>query len=747
MQEYEVTLSEYWRIIRKQKWTIVRVFIIVFLSVIVFTKLQKPIYQASLELRIERPQVGLIAGQGGVIKQEDSQNLATEILMLKSLPILRKVAEKIEVLPPESEERDTALHALSMQYQKNLIIEQIPNTNIVRITTESNDPQKAALMAKAIADVYIVENVSGRKKQSESVLSYINMQLDKYKDELEKEEVKLQKFSQNEKVFEVTPKIKEVLDRMTIQGTFEFETQMLEIETNLKKIDDQLKSQNATLFETTIDKALSENYIFVGLKRRLLELEFDRFLLLIDYTEKHPEVIAKDKIISGVKQKIVDMIKNFSNVKITPEQEAQLSLSLKKLFLDTQREVLYRIVNRFYGDSGSLSSNQLEYVRLKRNVDRLVTSYDELLNKQSDAKLEQAKVIDDVVTVVSPADVPKIPFRPNIRMNYLMGIALGFLLGLFFAFIGESLDSSISSISDIEKVLNLNILGIIPHIKKEEIWSDKELGLHLNEKEQKILLQQARLVAITSPKSWPAETIKMLRTKIIQYNKIHGYKTFLFTSSDKQEGKSTLVMNLALSLAQLGKKTLLLGNNLRRPTIYKTFGLHRSPGLTDVLIGNITWKEAVNTATDILVGGVNVDDLLRMPGLNNLNILTSGRAVDNVSEILTSPQYDKLLNELKNYYEIIIVDCSPVMAVPDAVTLADRVDAVMLVYKVGHTSKDVLNMAKTNLLNAGANLLGVILNNMKTEAQVGYSAYYYRYYSETGNKPEPNKNTGQTFNL
>ncbi len=734
MEHYELTLSEYWRIIRKRKWTIVFVFIMVMLSTAIFTKLQTPVYEAMLELKIEKQHpVITLASNGELSLPSGPIDLKTEILLIKSLPVMRKVVERMEVLPADPKEREAKIHVLSLDYQRRVIVEQIGDTNIVRIRAHSDDPQKAALMATAIADVYIVENIESRKKQSKAVISYINKQLKEYKRQIAEEETKLQKFKQNEKVFEVTPEVKETLDRLTVEGTFEFETEMLKIDEELKRLNRALaEKKNDKLLKKISDKLLTENYIFTGLKRRLLELEFQRFLLLIDYTEKHPAVIEQDKVIAEVKHKIVNMLKNFSNLPITEEEEETLSLIIKKMFLESKKDVLYRIVNRFYGDSGSLSSNQLEYVRLKRNIDRLLEAYDTLSRKRSEVMLNLAKVIDDVVTVVSPAVPPKKPIKPKAEVNYLVSSAVGILLGLLACFIQESIDTSVSTIADVEHELNLSILGIVPYIRKDEVLTEPEGDY--SQKDKKIILQRARLVTITAPKSWPAESIKMIRTNLIQKIKTKNLKAILFTSSDKQEGKSTVVTNMALSMAQLGKKTILVASNLRRPTVYKIFGIEREPGLTDILMGNISWQDALKTSTDILIGGINIDNLLQMPGIDNLNIITCGRPVDNVSEILNTRAFEQLLVELKRHYDVIIIDCSPVMAVPDAITLCSRVDGVVLVYKVGHTPKDVLKMAKSNLLHANANLLGVILNSIKSEAQVGYSAYYYRYYSETADE-------------
>ncbi|MBU0467690.1 MAG: polysaccharide biosynthesis tyrosine autokinase [Candidatus Omnitrophica bacterium] len=734
MEQYEITLPEYWRIIRKRKYTVISVFLLVMASTYVFTKIQTPVYQSSLEIKIERKKPFLTASSTNQLSiSSGSESMATETRMIRSLPVMRKVVERMEVLPADAQERNNTIHALSINYQNSVSVSQIPDTNILTIGAISNDPQKAALMVTAVADVFIIENVEERKQQSKALLEYIDDQLLQFKKQIANEEVELQKFKQNEKVFEVTKDVKENLDRMTIEGTFEFESEMLKIDTSLNMLDKVVENKEYDKVFKEIIEETSDNYIFVGLKRRLLELEFERFLLLIDYTEKHPSVISKDSTIAELKNKIVDRLKSSSEFPKTLQVESDLAVLIKKLFLSTRKEVLYRIVNRFYGDSGSLSTNQVQYVRLQRNIDRLLASYDNLVNQKMEVELELAKVIADVINVVSPASVPNKPIKPNMKINFLISSVIGLLLGLMVCFIKESVDSSVSTISDIENEIKISMLGIIPHMKKEDVlkFADED---SLSSKDKKLSLQKARLVTITDPKCWAAESIKMLRTKINKLMKSDKLKTILFTSSDKQEGKSTIVANMALSMAQLGKKTMLIALNLRRPTIYKMFGLSREAGLTDILMGNAKWQEVKKTSLDLLVGGLNVDSLLQMPGIDNLNIITCGRPVDNVSEILNSKALDQLFSELKKEYDIIIVDCSPVMAVPDAVTLSDKVDGVILVYKVGQTSKDVLKMAKTNLIKANANLLGVVLNNIKSEAQVGYSAYYYRYYADSSEK-------------
>ncbi len=200
MENPEFTLAEYFRIIRKRKWTLGGVFIIVMLSTAIFTKLQTPIYEASLELKIEKQQTAMGELTGGGGSSGKTSPFATEIRLISSLPIMQKVVERMEVLPADPEAREQAIHALSLSYQSRVAIDQIGDTNIVNVRVQSSDPQDAALMATAIADVYIMENVGARKKQTIAQINYIENQLETSKTQLKELETKLQKFKQNEKV-------------------------------------------------------------------------------------------------------------------------------------------------------------------------------------------------------------------------------------------------------------------------------------------------------------------------------------------------------------------------------------------------------------------------------------------------------------------------------------------------------------------------------------------------------------------
>lgn len=213
------------------------------------------------------------------------------------------------------------------------------------------------------------------------------------------------------------------------------------------------------------------------------------------------------------------------------------------------------------------------------------------------------------------------------------------------------------------------------------------------------------------PKSVIAESYKTLRTNI-QYSSLDKkLQTIVVTSSEPGEGKTTTACNLALSFAQSSKKTLLIDCDLRKPTVHKQFKISNLVGLSDVLIG----KEEVK---NILV---NYNDFL--------DVLSSGHISPNPSEMLSSNAMSNLLNELKEEYEVIILDSAPLLAVTDAQLLSVKADGTILVVKADKTKKDCVVQAKGLLEKVNANLLGLVLNKVERA-----SRKYYYYYGEDGEK-------------
>jgi tyrosine-protein kinase Etk/Wzc len=328
--------------------------------------------------------------------------------------------------------------------------------------------------------------------------------------------------------------------------------------------------------------------------------------------------------------------------------------------------------------------------------------------------------------------MPGGPISPQKQIGALIGGIMGLILGICLAFLIETLDTSIRTIEDVESFVKLPVLGVVPSIP-----SNLEDGKSIVTKvKRKILLvrkseaEEAYIRSIVhhKPKSPMAEAYRNLRTNL----KISpSQRVFLVTSAGPREGKTTILTNLGLAVAQKGLKVLLVSSDLRRPALAKTFGLKKEPGLTEAMLGTVKLNDALRSISDIMLGDMELDEIMKTPGIENLWILPSGHLPHNPAEFLESKELPELVEELKARFDVIFFDSPPILLVTDACLLVSKVDSVVLCYEIGRTARDVLLRAKVQLESVDAKISGVVLNHIspETEAMATYPYYYnYKYY-------------------
>jgi len=349
--------------------------------------------------------------------------------------------------------------------------------------------------------------------------------------------------------------------------------------------------------------------------------------------------------------------------------------------------------------------------------------------KHEEACILEAEKAQDV-TIISPASMPSGPIKPKLSFNIMIGIFSGLLIGLIMAFVTESLDTTIGRIEDIEGLLKVPVVGIIPNTSLGK--RKKGIAIKTNKKHKKISAGNSlhkRLVALFEPSSVAAEAYKSVRTQLEFIGLKKGGNCILFTSAAPKEGKTQTLCNIGVAMAQSGQKVLIVGSDFRKPMIHKLFGLKRSPGLAEVIIGNISWKKAANSVTDMLIGGLEYEKILKTQGMDNLNIITCGERPPNPAELLSFPVISDLIQDLKQIFDVILFDSPPTIPVTDSAILGNRVDGIILVYQAGKTSRYALLRAKTQLENANAKILGVVINNLKSQYIEDVTPYQkYRYY-------------------
>jgi succinoglycan biosynthesis transport protein ExoP len=717
MAQYDVDLREYWQIIRKRKTYILLLVLIVAICSYGFAEFKEPVplYEAVAAIKIDRS-----ANIGSILTGaywNQAENMDTHAYIIKSFPVLAKAAQAMGKIPQDLSLDDirTDKTYLSVIHQLKTMVETEPQegTNIIDIKVVSKDPYEAASKANRFASAYRDYNIEEKNKKTFETKAFIEDQLRMTSNNLKEAERELQSFKEGYTLISMDAQTQNTLDKLyAIENEYEkVKTDKSELASQLRLLEDSNKGliQRAkeVFFSTDKDSPL------FTYKEKLSELFIKRQTLLHNFTAKHPSVREVDEQITAIIYEAKKELQSLLNA--LQKKEIDYSERLTHLREENKR----------------LPEKALQLVRLQREVDLQASLYSQLKEKYQETLIQESSKVEEV-SIVKPAVPPDKPSNmPSKLIIVGTGLIMGLIIGIVFAFLAEIFDTSMGRIEDVEEVLQVPVLGVIPYFEGEVV--DKGRGKH-REPER---TRTRDLVTHYKPGSMGSEAFRALRTNL-QFLRLETKgKVFLITSAFVQEGKTVNAINLALIMAQAGNRVLLVDGDLRKPLINKYYGLPISPGLTDHVLGNYHWKEVTNTISDIMLGDFGIDDLLITPGMDTLHILTAGTKPPNPSEILTSNRFREFLKEAAKNYDFIFIDAPPVMPVADASDIATLADGVILVYMTGKIGRGVLRRVKSNLENVDAKLTGVILNKIKSDAGPEYYQYHSYYYY--GSEPQVKK--------
>jgi capsular exopolysaccharide synthesis family protein len=311
------------------------------------------------------------------------------------------------------------------------------------------------------------------------------------------------------------------------------------------------------------------------------------------------------------------------------------------------------------------------------------------------------------------------------------------MLGGVFAMIMESMDMSIGTIEDMERYLAIPVLGVIPHLDEKMVKEKLPEDVIRSDDTSEKMSPTASLFSHFVPQEPISEAVRSLRAHLEILFKRNSWKTLMVTSSVLREGKTSTACNLAVIFAQAGQRTLLIDADLRRPQIHKVFGLSKTPGLSDILFGVSDWESSTRSMDDIILGEFGSKNSQITPGLEHLFLLTAGRSVDNPAELLHFEKFSKFLSEIRDHYDVIIVDIAPVLPVAEALQIASGVDAILLAYQIGRVGRDVTKRTKDRLESVGGNIVGLVMNDIQAEMQYTDDYQYYSGYKAITVPSEP----------
>ena len=390
-----------------------------------------------------------------------------------------------------------------------------------------------------------------------------------------------------------------------------------------------------------------------------------------------------------------------------------LSLRSEIFGLNLKREETLNLKEIYSNKISELPEKQLNFARLKRDETVLTQNYSYIRQQLEAAKIRAASG-SGKVQIIDVARKPRSSISPNNFNDIFQGFIFSIFLAIVAVYMKEFFDNSIRKPMDIENH-NLSILGIIPSIANQKN-AKKRFYLSKSHKTNRSIKRS--LITKEDPRSPISEAYRSLRTSLLYTDIDMDTKSILVSSAGPGEGKTTTVANMAITYANLGKKTLLIDTDLRRPVVHKVLELKKEPGITNYLAG----------ATK------NFSDLIQKTDIQNLFVVTSGIIPPNPSELLGSDKMALLIKKLEKEWDIVLFDSPPLVAVTDATMISKEIDKIVIVVKVGQTDKGAFSRTVELLNNVKAPIGGVVLNAVTQNSSYGSYYYYYQYYNYYGSE-------------
>ena len=441
-----------------------------------------------------------------------------------------------------------------------------------------------------------------------------------------------------------------------------------------------------------------DNLVSAEIQRDRAELFQKRSELSVaakQYTDRHPVVEKLHQEISTLEQALLEKAIPAATTEMAAASEQMEQISIELVRLKTEREMILTAIESLPERLKRESSKQREL--------GIVTSVSQMFRQRLEDLDISLRAPMDSLEIIDPALPPSAAIYPNRRMIIMMGLTIGCMLSLAFAFLAESLDTSLTAMRDVERFIAKPILAVVPSISIEP----ERLEKYKSPIKKELLAKLPLLVDHRSP---AAEAFRTLRAILQSRFFSTGRKVLLVTSSTPQEGKTTTTINLAFACADAGLSTVIVGGNMRHPVIGRHFQIDRTRGLHDYLEGTISMEEA-----------------LQSTGHANLFIVDAGTFARRPAELLSRPEFDTLIAALKEQFDVVLVDSPPTLPVADAATMAPRVEGILIVYLVSVAPRDALLRCKETLEEVGGNVIGVVFNDVWGASQDDYAGYYYHH--------------------
>lgn len=744
------SLPEYWGAVRHHLGLVLGILALITSGTALYMSGQPNVYQALARVQVDQESAGnpaLGAVKGGSITLSSGQDPAyfnTQVQILTSASLLGRVVRTFDLkhneafLNPDSHPKRGGMHKLARMVgiesksevpqrpkddttltpgslvpdiapndineierlapyvamlQDNLTVKPLNDTRIVEIRFRHADPEMASKVTNAIADTFVLSNLERKTETNSTAMEFLLKRIGELQSAIRKGEEQLINYAKGHEMISLDANQNTVVERLA-----GLNQQLLEAENERKAAEAAFRVGAAP---DALAARTEANANIAAVEAKLAEFKQRRAQLLLDYTEKYPEVKTLDQQIAMLEQQVNELSINSQRmVKTSLETRYQEALhkeqSLREAF-DQQR-------------SQTVKQNEaaVNYKIIQQEIETNKSLLDGLLQRSKENEVVLAGTSNNI-HVLDYAPIPKSPIGPKRFQFTILGFLFAVIVGVALARYLEYLDDSVKSAEDVERFLHLPTLGVIPAVG----------SLNVRRLMPKLTVLQRRgddkndALLIDQDKGSPfSEAYRHLRTSLLLSSAGGAPQMLLVTSSQPAEGKTTTAVNTALILAQTGSRVLVIDADMRKQGQRPILGLERDIGLSNLLSSKMSETE--------MLGSIQTHEG------SGLYVLPSGTIPPNPAELIGSEQMRRLLDVLRSTFTHIIIDSPPIASFTDGVLMSSMADGVLLVVQGGRTSRAVVRRARQSLSDVGAKIFGVVLNNVNLTHQ----DYYYRFYDQ-----------------
>jgi capsular exopolysaccharide synthesis family protein len=761
----EIHLLDYWRAVRKRLWLVLAIVALVSMLSVIYVARKPDIYQAGARVQVDLENNAALVGKTPYFfgPTNDPVYFNTQLQILVSPGLMRRVVKTLDLehnpdffkgnstqkrttwqtiksmagfgkekprdpndtanqelqlrtaVPAATSHQDLAEAKRLAPYVGGILgglkVDPVKETRglyketrLIDITYTHTDPEVAAKVVNAIAETYVYNNLEKKGESNTTTGEFLQKRIAELQQQIRTDEEKLVNYAKNNQIISLDADQNTVVERLAALNK-----QLVEAEKDRIDAESKFKAAQgvgaAGALADADAKQVNES------ETKAAELRQKRALLMVDATEEAPEVKEIDTQIAELDRQVKEIRNRKSTTILT---------NLETLFRQTyaREQELRKSFEKQRGETLTQNEAAINYRIIQQEITTNKSLLDNLLQRSKENDVIMASKPNNI-SVVDYAITPDGPIGPNRSRTVFIAVFLSLGLGVGFALLLEYLDDTVHSTEEVERLLHLPALAVIP----SALGNGKRrllAGPGTLQKRNGHPGENPELLMNVDGRSPLAEAYRHLRTSVLLSTAGRAPRSLLVTSSLPGEGKTTTAVNTAVSLAQTGASVVIIDADMRRPRLRSIFGLTERAGLSSILSNDLSESEILALAAKEETSG--------------LHILTAGPIPPNPAELLGSEQMRRLMGTLQQHFNHVVVDSPPVNSFTDGVLVSSMVDGVLLVVHGGKSSRHVVKRSRQLLQDVGAKIFGVVLNNVALQSTDYY--YYQRYYGSNYYKTE-----------